>query len=114
MDSPLYQGARASLSQPQPVPVPTLAGEASRQAIQRGAQVLDAAIGKFEAIQDFGEDQRIEGLIHQTVGYQVPDEQCDLDYVGNGPVKMDIKYALSNSLGFGGHNASLLIKKYED
>ena len=46
--------------------------------------------------------------------YQVPDEQCDLDYVGNGPVKMDIKYALSNSLGFGGHNASLLIKKYED
>ena len=45
---------------------------------------------------------------------QVPDEQCDLDYVGNGPVKMDIKYALSNSLGFGGHNASLLIKKYED
>ena len=66
MDSPLYQGARASLSQPQPVPVPTLAGEASRQAIQRGAQALDAAIGKFEAIQDFGEDQRIEGLIHQT------------------------------------------------
>lgn len=66
MDSPLYQGARANLSQPQPVPVPTLAGEASRQAIQRGAQALDAAIGKFEAIQDFGEDQRIEGLIHQT------------------------------------------------
>ena len=41
-------------------------------------------------------------------------DRCDLDYVGNGPVKMDIKYALSNSLGFGGHNASLLIKKYED
>ena len=51
-----------------------------------------------------------EGLIHQTVGYKVPDEQCDLDYVGNGNVKMDIKYALTNSLGFGGHNASLLIK----
>ena len=53
-------------------------------------------------------------MIHQTVGYKVPDEQCDLDYVGNGNVKMDIKYALTNSLGFGGHNASLLIKKYED
>ena len=51
-----------------------------------------------------------EGLIHQTVGYKVPDEQCDLDYVGNGNVKMDIKYALTNSLGFGGHNASYLLK----
>ena len=47
-------------------------------------------------------------------GYQVPDEECDLDYVTNGPVKMDIRYALSNSLGFGGHNASLLVKRYEE
>lgn len=54
-----------------------------------------------------------EGLIHETAGYQVADEECDLDYVTNGPVKMDIRYALSNSLGFGGHNASLLLKKYE-
>ncbi|MDO4340256.1 MAG: beta-ketoacyl-ACP synthase II [Eubacteriales bacterium] len=55
-----------------------------------------------------------EGLIHQTAGYRVPDEECDLDYVTDGPQKLDIRYALSNSLGFGGHNASLLIKKYED
>lgn len=54
-----------------------------------------------------------EGFIHETAGYQVADEECDLDYVTNGPVKMDIRYALSNSLGFGGHNASLLLKKYE-
>ena len=73
---------------------------------------LLGAAGAVEVITCVKELQ--EGLIHQTVGYQVPDEQCDLDYVGNGPVKMDIKYALSNSLGFGGHNASLLIKKYED
>lgn len=53
-----------------------------------------------------------EGFIHETVGYQVPDEDCDLDYVTNGPVKMDIQYALSNSLGFGGHNATLLVKKF--
>ncbi|HIS57098.1 MAG TPA: beta-ketoacyl-ACP synthase II [Candidatus Fimimorpha excrementavium] len=55
-----------------------------------------------------------EGYIHPTVGYQVPDEECDLDYVTNGPVQMDVRYAISNSLGFGGHNASLLVKKYED
>ena len=73
---------------------------------------LLGAAGAVEVITCVKELQ--EGLIHQTVGYKVPDEQCDLDYVGDGPVKMDIKYALSNSLGFGGHNASLLIKKYED
>lgn len=53
-----------------------------------------------------------EGYIHQTVGYQVPDEECDLDYCKE-PVKADFTYALSNSLGFGGHNASILVKKYE-
>lgn len=53
-----------------------------------------------------------EGYIHQTVGYQVPDEECDLDYCKE-PVKEDFTYALSNSLGFGGHNASILVKKYE-
>lgn len=55
-----------------------------------------------------------EGYIHPTVGYQVADEECDLDYVTNGPVHMNVRYAISNSLGFGGHNASLLVKKYEE
>ena len=55
-----------------------------------------------------------EGFVPMTVGYKVPDEECDLCYVTDEPVKKDIKYALSNSLGFGGHNASLLIKKYSD
>ena len=53
-----------------------------------------------------------EGFIHQTVGYQVPDEECDLNYVTEGPIEEDVEYALSNSLGFGGHNASILVKKY--
>lgn len=55
-----------------------------------------------------------EGVIPGTVGYKVPDPECDLDYVTEGTRKQDIKYAISNSLGFGGHNASLCIKKYED
>lgn len=55
-----------------------------------------------------------DGFIHETAGYQVPDEECDLDYVTHGPVEMEVEYALSNSLGFGGHNATLLLKKYTD
>lgn len=54
-----------------------------------------------------------EGVIPPTVGYQVPDPECDLDYVTEGLRKQDIHAALSNSLGFGGHNATLAFKKYE-
>lgn len=52
-----------------------------------------------------------ENYIHPTVGYKVPDEELDLDYVTDGPREEEVTYALSNSLGFGGHNATLLIKK---
>lgn len=54
-----------------------------------------------------------EGFVHVTRGLQNPDEELDLDYVQGSGVSMDLTYALSNSLGFGGHNASILIKKYE-
>jgi 3-oxoacyl-[acyl-carrier-protein] synthase II len=54
-----------------------------------------------------------DGVLPPTVGYKVPDPECDLDYVIGGARKADIKAALSNSLGFGGHNASLCFKKYE-
>lgn len=54
-----------------------------------------------------------EGFIHATAGYQVPDEECDLDYCREA-VREDITCALSNSLGFGGHNATLAIRKYQD
>lgn len=55
-----------------------------------------------------------EGFIPATINYQNPDEECDLDIVPNVGRNQDIKYALSNSLGFGGHNATLAFKKYED
>lgn len=54
-----------------------------------------------------------EGYIHPTVGYKVPDEECDLNYVTNGGANMEVNYCLTNSLGFGGHNATLCVKKYE-
>ena len=53
-----------------------------------------------------------EGFIHATAGYTTPDEEMDLNYVAGEGVEEPISYALSNSLGFGGHNESILIKKY--
>jgi len=53
-----------------------------------------------------------EGFIPPTIGYSVPDPECDLDCVPNTGRKAELKYALSNSLGFGGHNAVILMKKW--
>lgn len=54
-----------------------------------------------------------EGFIHRTVGYKVPDEECDLNYCVDGNIQQTVNTALSNSLGFGGHNATLCFKKVE-
>lgn len=55
-----------------------------------------------------------EGFVHKTLGYKTPDPECDLDYCVEGNREVDIKGALSNSLGFGGHNATICLKKYVD
>ena len=54
-----------------------------------------------------------EGYLPATINYQVPDPACDLDYVPNQGRQAQVEYALSNSLGFGGHNACVLFKKWE-
>lgn len=54
-----------------------------------------------------------DGFIHQTVGTRRTDEECDLNYAIGAPIEKDVTYALTNSLGFGGHNATLLLKKYD-
>lgn len=53
-----------------------------------------------------------EDFIHPTSGYKVFDEECDLNYVPNCGIETEVNYAMSNSLGFGGHNAVLLFKKW--
>jgi 3-oxoacyl-[acyl-carrier-protein] synthase II len=54
-----------------------------------------------------------EGIVPPTINYETPDPVCDLDYVPNEARRMPVKAAMSNSLGFGGHNASVVLKKYE-
>ncbi|MFD1779667.1 beta-ketoacyl-ACP synthase II [Fredinandcohnia salidurans] len=54
-----------------------------------------------------------EGIIPPTINYETPDPDCDLDYVPNKARQQEVNVALSNSLGFGGHNATILFKKYQ-
>lgn len=70
---------------------------------------LLGAAGGLEAI--FTVMALQEGILPPTMNYETPDPICDLDYVPNKARKVDIEYAMSNSLGFGGHNASLVFKK---
>lgn len=55
----------------------------------------------------------LDGFIHQTVGTVETDAECDLNYAVGAPAEKEVNYVLTNSLGFGGHNATLLVKKYE-
>ena len=64
------------------------------------------AIACIKAIED--------SFVPATIGYKVEDEECDLDIVPNKGRNMEVKVAMSNSLGFGGHNSSVIFKKYED
>ena len=72
---------------------------------------LLGAAGAVEFITCVKEIQ--EGYIHRTVGYETPDEEIDLDYCKEA-YEEEVPYALSNSLGFGGHNASILVKKWSE
>ncbi|MBS4218017.1 beta-ketoacyl-ACP synthase II [Bacillus sp. FJAT-49711] len=72
---------------------------------------LLGAAGGVEAI--FSVMALKEGILPPTMNYVTPDPDCDLDYVVNEARKADIKAVLSNSLGFGGHNATIAFKKYE-
>ena len=53
-----------------------------------------------------------DGVLAPTVNVDVPDPECDLDYIPNHARKAEVTYALSNSFGFGGTNASLLFKRW--
>ena len=52
-------------------------------------------------------------LVPPTINYKEKDEECDLDVVPNEPREADLNIVMSNSLGFGGHNGSIILKKYQ-
>jgi 3-oxoacyl-[acyl-carrier-protein] synthase II len=68
------------------------------------------AAGSMEAI--FCIQAMNTGMLPPTINYEVPDPDCDLDYIPNEPRKADVQYSMSNSMGFGGHNASLILARY--
>ena len=70
-----------------------------------GAAGATEAIFSVMAIED--------GIVPPTINYKEKDEECDLNIVPNEPIKKNVKVVMSNSLGFGGHNASIIIRKYE-
>ncbi|MFP3682376.1 beta-ketoacyl-ACP synthase II [Bacillus sp. SIMBA_026] len=72
---------------------------------------LLGAAGGIEAI--FSVMAIKDGIIPPTINIETPDEECDLDYVPDKAREQDVNVVLSNSLGFGGHNATLIFKKYQ-
>ena len=70
-------------------------------------------LGAAGAVEAIAAVKTIEtGWIHPTLNYEYPDPACDLDYVPNQARQKDVRVALSNSFGFGGHNATVIFKKY--
>lgn len=56
----------------------------------------------------------VHDIIPPTINYEFPDPECDLNYVPNKPIKKTVNVAVNNTFGFGGHNASLLLRKYQE
>mgnify|MGYP001173884942 CR=1 FL=1 len=94
--------------------IKTVFGEHARKlAISSTKSMTGHLLGAAGAIEAIFTVKAIEqNIIPPTINYQTPDPECDLDYVPNVSRKQEVRAALSNSLGFGGHNATLVFKKF--
>ena len=72
---------------------------------------LIGAAGAIEAI--FSVKALQDDILPPTINYEIPDPECDLDYIPNEPRQKQVDYVMSNSFGFGGHNATIILRKFE-
>ncbi|MCT4661664.1 MAG: beta-ketoacyl-ACP synthase II [Tissierellales bacterium] len=94
--------------------IKTVFGEDTKVAISSTKSMTGHLLGAAGAIEAIACIKALqENFVPGTIGYKTPDPECDLDYVPNEGREMEVKYALSNSLGFGGHNATIILKKWE-
>ncbi|MGL6174447.1 MAG: beta-ketoacyl-ACP synthase II [Cellulosilyticaceae bacterium] len=88
-------------------------GEETKVAVSSTKSMTGHLLGAAGAVEAIAIAKALEdGFIPATIGYQVPDEECNLDCVPNEGRVAEVEYAMSNSLGFGGHNGSILLKKW--
>ncbi len=95
--------------------IKTVFGEhAHKVAISSTKSMIGHLLGAAGAVEAIAAVKSIEtGWIHPTINYEYPDPVCDLDYVPNKARQKNVRIAMSNSFGFGGHNAIVIFKKYE-
>ena len=96
--------------------IKTIFGDHARQlSISSTKSQLGHSLGASGGIElVFSVKALLEGTIPPTINLTTPDPDCDLDYTPNTPRQRYIKYAMSNSFGFGGHNASIIIRKFDE
>src|SRR5258708_829747 len=92
-----------------------LGDDAYRVAISSTKSMIGHLLGAAGAVEAIATLLTINrGLIHPTINYENPDPECDLDYVPNVARRKDVRVAISNGFGFGGHNAGVDLRKYEE
>jgi 3-oxoacyl-[acyl-carrier-protein] synthase II len=88
---------------------------AAKMAISSTKSMTGHLLGAAGAVEAIATTMAIKNqMVPPTINYETPDPDCDLDYTPNKPAAREIKAALSNTFGFGGHNATLCIKKFEE
>jgi len=92
-----------------------LGEHAYKVAISSTKSMIGHLLGAAGAVEDIATLLTITRcIIHPTINYENPDPACDLDYVPNQARRKDVRIAISNGFGFGGHNAVVVLKKYEE
>jgi 3-oxoacyl-(acyl-carrier-protein) synthase len=94
--------------------IKTVFGEqAKKLAVNSTKSMIGHLLGAAGAVEAIATTMSVyENKVHPTINYETPDPECDLNYIPNKAQNWEVDVAISNTFGFGGHNASLLIKKF--